>query len=99
MERDQMETLLLVPLDDSIVFPGMTVTLALDLGDEERVLLVPRTGGEFAAVGTIAQVVDKIRLPGGVRAVTVEGLARGIPGAASTDAAGDLRVEVSVRED
>ena len=32
-----MEQLLLVPLDDSIVFPGMSVTLALDVGDEERV--------------------------------------------------------------
>jgi ATP-dependent Lon protease len=99
MERDQMETLLLVPLDDSIIFPGMTVTLALDLGEESRVLLVPRTDSEFASVGTVAEVVDKIRLPGGVRAVTVEGVARGIPGAASTDSAGDLRVDVTVYED
>ena len=56
-ESDPMETLLLVPLDDSIVFPGMTVTLALDLGDEDRVLLVPRTNGEFASVGTVALLV------------------------------------------
>ena len=94
-----METLLLVPLDDEIVFPGMTVTLALDLGDESRVLLMPRTNGEFAAVGTVAQVVDTIRLPGGVRAVTVEGVARGIPGAARLDGSSGLRVEVTVRED
>jgi ATP-dependent Lon protease len=94
-----METLLLVPIDDSIVFPGMSVTLALDLGEESRVLLVPRTNGEFGSVGTVAEVVDRIRLPGGVRAVTVEGVARGIPGAARSDATGDLRVEVSVLED
>jgi ATP-dependent Lon protease len=94
-----METLLLVPLDDSIVFPGMTVTLALDLGEESRVLLVPRTNGEFAAVGTVAEVVDQIQLPGGVRAVTVEGSARATAGAAHTDSGGNLRVEVTLHED
>jgi len=94
-----METLLLVPLDDSIVFPGMTVTLALDLGDESRVLLVPRTNGEFASVGTVAEVADQIHLPGGVRAVTVEGTARATAGAAHTDGAGNLRVEVTRHED
>jgi len=94
-----METLLLVPLDDSIVFPGMTVTLALDLGEESRVLLVPRTNGEFAAVGTVAEIVDQIQLPGGVRAVTVEGTARATAGAAHTDSGGNLRVEVTPHED
>ena len=39
-------TLLLVPLDDVVVFPNMTVTLPVDVGDEERVLLVPRREGE-----------------------------------------------------
>jgi ATP-dependent Lon protease len=94
-----METLLLVPMDDSIVFPGMTVTLALDLGEDSRVLLVPRANGEFASVGTVAEVVDQISLPGGVRAVTVQGITRGTPGAAHTDAAGALRVEVTTHED
>src|ERR687894_772860 len=36
-----METLLLVPVDDSVVFPNMTVTLAIDAGDADRVELVP----------------------------------------------------------
>src|SRR3982750_96731 len=100
MERAQMETLLLVPLDDSIVFPGMTVTLALDLGEESRVLLVPRNDGEFASVGTVAEGGAGIQLPGGVRAVTVQGVARGIPsGAAHTDASGSLRVEIEIHDD
>jgi len=30
------ENLLLVPLDDTVVFPNMHVTLAIDAGDEER---------------------------------------------------------------
>ena len=94
-----METLLLVPLDDTIVFPGMTATLALEVGDEERVLLVPRTEGEFASVGTVAEVVERMRIPGGTTAVTVQGLHRGVPGAARTDSDGALRVEVTPHED
>ena len=35
-----------------------------------------------------------MRIPGGGSAVTVEGIARGVPGAAHTDASGTLRVEV-----
>jgi ATP-dependent Lon protease len=94
-----MENLLLVPLDDAIVFPGMTVTLALDLPDEGRVLLVPRTDGEFASVGTVAEVVERMRVPGGGSAVAVQGLHRGIPGAAETDSSGRLRVEVTPHVD
>jgi ATP-dependent Lon protease len=94
-----VETLLLVPLDDGIVFPGMTVTLALDVGEEDRVLLVPRKDGEFASVGTVAQVVEQVPIPGGASAVVLQGLHRGIPGAARTDAAGVLRVEVTPKID
>ena len=95
-----MENLILVPLDDSILFPGMTATLAVETGDEERVLLVPRTDGEFASVGTVADVVERMRIPGGGTAVTVEGVRAGRARAPrNTDAAGTLRVEVTVHED
>ena len=33
-----MLRLLLVPLEDVVVFPNMNVTLTVDVGDEERVL-------------------------------------------------------------
>jgi ATP-dependent Lon protease len=94
-----METMLLVPVDDSVVFPTMTVTLAIDVGAEERVVLVPRKGDEFASVGTVAEVADRIRLPGGARAVALEGLYRGRIGAASTGPDGNLRVEVEPHPD
>jgi ATP-dependent Lon protease len=94
-----METLLLIPVDDSVVFPTMSVTLAVDVGDAERVVLVPRTGDEFASVGTIANVLEQVRLPGGGRAVALEGVHRGRIGAASTDATGALRVEVEPHPD
>src|SRR4030081_513379 len=95
-----MTTLLLVPLEDAVVFPNMTLTLPLDVSeDEERVFLVPRHENEFGTVGTVAEVVDRVRLPGGLRAVTINGLHRGVAGAAHTDPAGDLRVEVDERPD
>src|SRR5213592_3438304 len=94
-----LSTLLLVPLDDTVVFPNMNVTISADVGDEERVLLVPRHDGEYAKVGTVAEVSERVRLPGGVAAVSLVGLHRGIAGAAHTDAQGNLRVEVDERPD
>jgi ATP-dependent Lon protease len=91
--------LLLIPLDDTVVFPNMTVTLAVDVGDAERVLLVPVHDGEYASVGTVAAVGERVRIPGGGRAVTLEGLHRGIAGAAHTAADGRLHVEVDERPD
>jgi ATP-dependent Lon protease len=94
-----METLLLVPVDDSVVFPNMTVTLTVDVGDAERVIVVPRKDDAFAGVGTVAEVAERMRLPGGGRAVALSGLHRGIAGAAHTDPAGELRVEVTPHPD
>src|SRR5918996_1306303 len=94
-----MTSLLLVPLDETVVFPTMDVTLPVDVGDYERVLLIPRHDTEFAKVGTIAEVTDRVRLPGGGRAVALSGVARGIAGAAHTDHAGRLRVEVTEHPD
>src|SRR3954451_5576382 len=94
-----MTSLLLVPLDDTVVFPTMDVTLPVDVGDAERVLLIPRHDNEFAAVGTVADVTDIVRMPGGARAVQLSGVARGVAGAAHTDNLGRLRVEVEERVD
>src|SRR5215217_3729046 len=94
-----MTSLLLLPLDDTVVFPTMDVTLPVDAGDEERVLLMPRHDGEFAKVGTIAVVTDRVRLPGGGRAVSLSGVARGVAGAAHTDQSGRLRIDVTEHPD
>src|SRR5436190_19797344 len=94
-----MASLLLIPLEDTVIFPTMDVTLPVDTGDEERVLLVPRHEGEYATVGTIARIAERVRLPGGARGATLAGEARGIAGAAETDARGRLRVEVTESSD
>ena len=94
-----MSKLLLVPLEDIVVFPNMNVTLTVDVGSEDRVLLIPRHEQDYARVGTVAEVTDRVRLPGGGRAVALNGLHRGVAGAAETDARGQLRVEVEERPD
>ena len=63
----------LVPLDDSILFPGMTATIAAEVGDAEQVFVLPRPDGEYGRVGTVAEVVEKGRLPGGINVVTLTG--------------------------
>src|SRR4051812_36848093 len=77
----------------------MTVTLPVDVGDEERVLLVPRHDNDYAQVGTVAEVLESVRLPGGGHAVVLNGLHRGVLGAAQSDPLGRLRVDVDERPD
>jgi ATP-dependent Lon protease len=93
------EILRLIPMDDTVVFPNMGITLTVDVGDDERVVLVPRHENEFLEVGTIAGVEDRLRLPGGGRAVALAGQHRALIGAAQTGPDGELRVEVDERPD
>jgi ATP-dependent Lon protease len=91
--------LLLIPLEDTVVFPNMTVTLAVDAGDEEQVLLVPVHEGNYADVGTVAEVIDHVRLPGGINAVALNGLHRAVIGAAESDPSGRLRADADEHPD
>ncbi len=93
------EILRLIPLDDTVVFPSMGITLTVDVGEDERVVLVPRHENEFLEVGTVAEVSDRVRLPGGGRAVGLAGQHRALIGAAQTGPEGELRVEVDERPD
>ena len=94
-----MEHLRLIGLDDTVVLPGMTVTLPVNVGEDPRVFLVPRHGREYAPVGVVAQWVERVRLPGGGKAAVLTGSHRGVAGAARTEPAGHLVVEVEDRPD
>ena len=93
-----MERLRLIALEDTVVFPSMTVTLPLEVGDAQRVFLVPRHETEYATVGVVAEVAEQVRLPGGGRAVMLNGLHRGVAGAASGPS-GHLLVDVEEKPD
>jgi ATP-dependent Lon protease len=98
-EQSRKPVLRLIPLDDTVVFPSMGITLTVDVGEDERVVLVPRHENEFLEVGTIAEVSEQLRLPGGGRAVALSGEHRVLIGAAQTGPEGELRVEVDERPD
>jgi ATP-dependent Lon protease len=93
-----MTTLRLIPLDDTVIFPGMPVSLPAQLIGDSKVLLVPRKDGVYSKVGVVAETSEK--LPSSGRgSVAMVGLYRGIPGAAREDRDGVLRVEVDERPD
>src|SRR6266850_659764 len=94
-----MTRLRLISLDDTVVFPGMPATLGVDTGTDKHIFLMPRHGNEYAKVGVVADVTERVHLPGRGFAVSLMGLHRGIPGAAQTDPDGRLRVNVEERPD
>ena len=94
-----MTRLTLISLDDTVVFPGMPVTLALDAGSDTQIFLMPRHGNTYSKVGVVAEVKERVQLPGRGVAVSLIGLYRGVPGAAQTDPDGRLRVNVEERPD
>jgi ATP-dependent Lon protease len=94
-----MSALRLIPLDETVVFPGMSITLTIGVGDDERVALVPRHESAFAEVGVIARVSDRVRLPGGGQAVALDAETRATIGAAHTGPDGELYVEVEEHVD
>jgi ATP-dependent Lon protease len=94
-----MNRLRIIPLDDTVVFPGMPITLPVDVGSDERVLLVPRHDNIYAKVGIIAEVAERMRLAGRGVAVSLTGLHRAVLGGASADHDGVLRVDCEPRPD
>jgi ATP-dependent Lon protease len=94
-----MNRLRIVPLDDTVAFPGMPITLPVDVGTDDRVLLVPRQQNAYASVGVVAEVSERVRLAGRGLAVSLTVLHRAIPGSAGADADGVLRVDVEARPD
>ena len=88
---DTTSKTLIVLTDDVVPFPDATATLAIDTAGEEQVLLVPAVDGKPAAIGTLADVLERIQLPGGAMAATVRGLHRARPEEVEEDADGELR--------
>jgi ATP-dependent Lon protease len=94
-----MNRLRIIPLDEEVVFPGMPVTVSVDVGSDTQVLLVPRQHNTYARVGVVAEVSDRVRLAGRGLAVSLIALHRAIPGGAGADEDGVLRVDFEPRPD
>ena len=94
-----MNRLRIIPLDDAVVLPGMSITLPVDVGSDEHVLLVPREKNIYARVGVVADVSDRMRLSGRGLAASFTALHRAIPGGAGADEHGVLRVDAEPRPD
>ncbi|HEY2714792.1 MAG TPA: endopeptidase La [Solirubrobacterales bacterium] len=88
----------LIPLDDAIVFPTVTATLPIDVGEEERVFLLPRREGEYGRVGVVAEVVEHGVSRRGNPVATVVGLHRGLAGAAQAGDGDPEQLRVDVQE-
>ena len=96
---EQKPLLRLIPLDDAVVLPNMGVTITVDVGDDERVVLVPRHENEFLEVGTIGEVSERVRLPGGAdQRPVLAGDGDGASSARQADLLGDLSDRAHVDE-
>src|SRR4029450_623975 len=73
--------------------------MPVDTAGQPRVLLVPRHEGTYAKVGTVAEVVETGRLPGGGQVATLSGQTRAQLRAAETSTGGRLYVEVEEQPD
>src|SRR5947208_1438752 len=86
--------LLLIPLEEAVLLPAVTATLPIDVGDEERVFLLPRHDGEFGRVGLVAEVLERGQLPNGAPVATVLGVNRGLAGVGQAGSSQGLRIDV-----
>ena len=98
------EKLPVLPLSAGVVLPHMNVTIQLDSPEARaavaaanletrHVLLLPKVGGRYAAVGTVAKLEDTGSLPGGEEIVVVQGRHRAVVGKVEADLGGALVAE------
>ena len=93
-----------LPMDDFVVLPHMSVTMAVEgeaqvaavkaaqQGDGE-LLLVPRMEGKYGSIGTVAKLGDEVELPTGAKALSIRGEYRARLGGGELDMGGALWVK------
>src|SRR6266849_5184193 len=93
-----------MPMDDVVVLPHMTVTLAVE-GETGKaaieaarqgnrlILLVPRIDGRYGTIGTVARLGDSAELPTGAEAFMLRGEYRARLGSGQADIGGALFVK------
>jgi ATP-dependent Lon protease len=115
MSETKTLTLPVLPLDDEVVLPTMVVPLdasesevrasiaaanAAAEGDAlPQLLLVPRIGGKYAPVGTLAVVEQEGRLPNGKPGAVLRGMTRVTIGAGTVGPGAALWVHGTIAEE
>src|ERR1700687_1121764 len=100
----------LLPLDDRVILPHMTVPVAVESESARAAVLaarqtdglvglVPRIDGHFAKLGTVAHIEKSGRLPDGRQAVVFRGQYRGVLNSAAVERGGALWVTVEPSAD
>jgi ATP-dependent Lon protease len=100
----------LLPLTNGVVLPNMVVTIPLEREEAQAavaaarqgdglVLLVPRVGGRYAAIGTVAKLEDSRKLPNGIEVAILQGLYRASVGSAAAGTGPALRVVAQPADD
>jgi ATP-dependent Lon protease len=104
MATPKSELLPVLPMDDVVVLPHMTVTLAVE-GDDQKaaieaarqgsrmILLVPRIEGKFGSIGTVGRLGESAELPTGAEAFMIRGDYRARLGGGQADIGGALFVQ------
>jgi len=104
MANPKSELLPVLPLDDVVVLPHMSVTLAVE-GDSQKaaieaarqgarlILLVPRVEGKFGSIGTVGRLGESAELPTGAEAFMIRGEYRALLGGGQADIGGALWVK------
>src|SRR5258707_4636858 len=104
MPTPKSELLPVMPIDDVVVLPHMTVTLAVE-GDTAKaaleaarqgnrlILLVPRIEGQYGSIGTVARLGEGTELPTGAEAFMLRGEYRARLGSGQADIGGALFVK------
>src|SRR5436309_3897536 len=93
------ELLPVLPMDDVVVLPHMSVTLAVE-GDDQKaaieaarqgsrlILLVPRIDDKYGTIGTAARLGESAELPTGAEAIMIRGEYRARLGGGQADVGG-----------
>jgi len=100
----------LLPLDDRVILPHMTVPVAVDSETARAaivaarqtdglVVLVPRIDGKIASVGTVAHIEESGRLPDGRQASVFRGQYRALLSSAADERDGALWITVDPAPD
>src|SRR5256885_16859070 len=98
------------PLTNGVVLPSMVVTIPMEREEAQAaiaaaregdrlVLLVPRVGGRYASVGTVAKLEDSRKLPNGIEVAILQGLYRASVGSAAGGTGPALRVLAQPAQD